>query len=75
MKITEAQKRATMKYEKANIRRYSVKLNKKTEGDMITYLEGKKAQTVLKNGLKTIMAIEQGHSIAYIKATILNEKK
>ena len=66
MKTTNAQIRATMKYEKENIRRYVVKLNKKTEGDMIAYLEGKQAQTAFKNGLKSIMAIKN-YGIQYVK--------
>ena len=55
MKTTEAQKRAIDRYQNANIRRYVVKLNRKTEGDMIAYLEGKKAQTTLKMALKEYM--------------------
>lgn len=37
--ITDAQKRATIKYDKANIRRYVVKLNKKYDADLINYLD------------------------------------
>ena len=66
MKTTEAQKRAIDKYQKANIRRYVVKLNKNTDGDMIAYLEGKQAQTAFKNGLKAIMAIKN-YGIQYVK--------
>ena len=43
MKITEAQKRATMKYEKANIRRIVLKLNKNTDQDIITFLDAQKS--------------------------------
>lgn len=43
MKITEAQKRATMKYEKANIRRVVLKLNKNTDQDIITFLDAQKS--------------------------------
>lgn len=43
MKITEAQKRATMKYEKANIRRVVLKLNKNTDQDIIAFLEAQKS--------------------------------
>lgn len=66
MKTTEAQKRAIDKYQKANIRRYVVKLNKNTDADMIAYLEGKQAQTAFKNGLKAIMAIKN-YGIQYVK--------
>lgn len=37
--MTEAEKRAVKKYEDANIVRISVKLNKKTDGDIIAALE------------------------------------
>ena len=40
MKTTEAQKRAIEKYQKANIRRVVLKLNKNTDKDIITFLEG-----------------------------------
>lgn len=43
MKITEAQKRATMKYEKANIKRVVLKLNKNTDQDIIEFLDGLKS--------------------------------
>lgn len=66
MMTSEAQKRAIDKYQKANIRRYVVKLNKNTDGDMIAYLEGKQAQTAFKNGLKAIMAIKN-YGIQYVK--------
>ena len=37
--ITDAQKRATIKYDKENIRRYVVKLNKRYDVDLINYLD------------------------------------
>ena len=43
MKTTQAQKRASQKYEKANIRRYVLKVNKNTEGDIIAFLDGLKS--------------------------------
>lgn len=39
--ITEAQKRATIKYEKENIKRFVLKLNIKTDNDIIQYLNTK----------------------------------
>ena len=39
--ITEAQKRATIKYEKENIKRIVLKLNIKTDNDIIQYLNTK----------------------------------
>ena len=50
--ISDAQKRAVAKYEKNNIIRYVVKLNRKTDADLIAYLDGKKAQTEFKNALR-----------------------
>ena len=43
MKTTDAQMRATMKYEKANIRRVVLKLNKNTDQDIIEFLDGLKS--------------------------------
>lgn len=40
--ITDAQKRATIKYEKSNIKRVVLKLNKKTDADIIEYLDQQK---------------------------------
>ena len=43
MKTTDAQMRATMKYEKANIRRVVLKLNKNTDQDIIAFLDAQKS--------------------------------
>lgn len=43
MKTTDAQMRATMKYEKANVKRYVLKVNKNTEADIIEFLDGLKS--------------------------------
>lgn len=43
MKTTDAQMRATIKYEKANVRRYALKVNKNTEADIIEFLDGLKS--------------------------------
>ena len=43
MKTTEAQMRASMKYEKANIKRVVLKLNKNTDQDIIAFLEAQKS--------------------------------
>lgn len=40
---TEAQKRAIDKYQKANVRRYVLKVNKNTEQDIIEFLDGLKS--------------------------------
>lgn len=53
--ITEAQRKAFAKYEANNIKRYVVKLNKKTDADLIAYLEGKKAQTEFKTALRMML--------------------
>ena len=43
MKTTDAQMRATMKYEKANIKRVVLKLNKNTDQDIIAFLDAQKS--------------------------------
>ena len=43
MKTTDAQMRASMKYEKANIKRVVLKLNKNTDQDIIEFLDGLKS--------------------------------
>lgn len=43
MKTTDAQKRAIDKYQKANIKRYVLKVNKNTEQDIIEFLDGLKS--------------------------------
>ena len=40
---TEAQKKAIDKYQKANIKRYVLKVNKNTEQDIIEFLDGLKS--------------------------------
>ena len=40
MKTSQAQIRATEKYKKANIKRVVIQLNKKTDDDIIRFLEG-----------------------------------
>ena len=37
---TEAQKRATLKYKKENIKRVEINLNRETDADIIGFLEG-----------------------------------
>ena len=56
--ITDAQKRATMKYEKANIKRVVLKLNKNTDQDIIAFLEAQKSvngeiKRILREYIKT----------------------
>ena len=58
MKTTDAQMRATMKYEKANIRRVVLKLNKNTDQDIIAFLEAQKSvngeiKRILREYIKT----------------------
>lgn len=50
--MTEAQKKAVAKYEKNNIVRVVVKLNRKTDADLIAYLVDRKPQTEFKNALR-----------------------
>lgn len=58
MKTTDAQMRATMKYEKANIKRVVLKLNKNTDKDIIAFLEAQKSvngeiKRILREHIKT----------------------
>lgn len=54
--ISEAQKRAANKYQKQNIRRVVLKLNKKLDQDIIQYLDGKKnVQGTLKEMIRRYM--------------------
>lgn len=53
MATSEAQKRASAKYDSANTKRYAFKVNKKTESDIYEWLEQQdKAQTAIKAILK-----------------------
>ena len=42
-RYTEAQNRASERYQKANIRRYVLKVNKNTEADIIEFLDAQKS--------------------------------
>ena len=58
MKTTDAQMRASMKYEKANIQRVVLKLNKNTDQDIIAFLEAQKSvngeiKRILREYIKT----------------------
>jgi len=52
---TDAQKKASAKYEQNNIVRFVVKLNRKTDADLLDYLKGRKAQTEFKNALRKVL--------------------
>ena len=58
--MAKAQVIATEKYQKVNVRRYVIKLNRKTDADLIAYLEGKRPQTVFKEALRLLMKKEAG---------------
>lgn len=58
--MTKAQVNATEKYQRVNVRRYVVKLNRKTDADLIAYLEGKRPQTVFKEALRLLIEKEAG---------------
>lgn len=54
---TEAQKRATLKYDSANTRQYHLKLNLKTDADIIKHLERKESiQGYIKELIRADMA-------------------
>ena len=50
---------AQTKYDKANTRRYALKLNNKTDADIIKALDGKAAQTEIKRLLRLALAVER----------------
>ena len=55
---TEAQNRYSEKYQKANIRRFVLKLNKNTDQDIIAFLEAQKSvngeiKRILREHIKT----------------------
>ena len=55
---TEAQNRYSEKYQKANIRRFVLKLNKNTDQDIIAFLEAQKSvngeiKRILREYIKT----------------------
>ena len=56
---SEAQKRAIEKYQKLNIRRVVLKLNKNTDQDIIAWLEGlKSVQGEVKKAIREYMKKE-----------------
>ena len=56
---SEAQKRAIEKYQKVNIRRVVLKLNKNTDQDIITFLEAQKSvQGEIKKAIREYMKKE-----------------
>ena len=61
----ESQKRASEKYQKQNIKRFTLKLNKRTDADMIRWLEGKdNIQGYIKHLIKLDMEINEAYKIA-----------
>lgn len=46
--ITEANKRATAKYKKENIVQKKIELNKKTDADILSWIEGKSFSSYIK---------------------------
>ena len=57
MPMTEAQKRAVAKYEAANTKRFTFKVNKNTEADILEWLEQQeRIQTAIKKALREYMA-------------------
>lgn len=53
MTTSEAQRRASAKYDALNTKRYAFKVNKKTEADIFEWLEQQdKAQTAIKAAIR-----------------------
>lgn len=56
MPISDAQKRATAKWQKKNTVMIAARLQKSTDADILEYLEGKQNQTVVKAALREYIA-------------------
>lgn len=54
-KTSEAQIRAVMKYKAANVRRYEINLNTKTDADIIAWLEGRNVAGTIKGLIRKEM--------------------
>lgn len=54
-KTSEAQIRAVMKYKAANVRRYEINLNTKTDADIIAWLEGRNVTGTIKELIRKEM--------------------
>lgn len=54
--ITEASKRATAKYKKENIVQKKIELNKKSDADILSWIEGKTFSTYIKQLIRNDIA-------------------
>lgn len=59
MASTDAQKRASIKWNKANVRNFTVGFNVETESDLLTYLESKKNKTAY---IKELIRKDMAHN-------------
>ena len=55
MPVSDAQKRATKKWQKENTVMIAMRLQKTTDADILQYFEGKQKQTVIKAALREYM--------------------
>ena len=55
MPVSEAQKRATAKWQKNNTTVITMRLQHSTDADILGYLEGKQKQTIIKAALREYM--------------------
>ena len=55
MPVSDAQKRATAKWQKNNTTVITMRLQHSTDADILRYLEGKQKQTVIKAALREYM--------------------
>lgn len=52
----------SLKWEKENVIRYSIKLMKSTDSDIIEYMEDKPKQTTIKKALRLLIKSERENS-------------
>lgn len=59
MPVSEAHKKAQKKYDKENSVSIGLKLNRKSDKDILEWLEGKTKQAAIKDAIRTVMKMEQ----------------
>ena len=66
---TEAQKRAEQRYKSKQTVVYAIRLNRKTDADLIQMLEGKNKTAIIKEALRLHLALEDPKNYCRIDET------
>lgn len=66
---TEAQKRAEKKYKDNQTVFYGIRLNRKTDADLIQMLEGKNKNAIIKEALRLKLALDEPNNYCKIDGT------